>query len=119
MASSARRLTYLLLITIIVLSLWPHAYPTGSGMSDKLGHFLAYAAIAFTSSFGWPRRAGRAAAGLAIMGLAIETVQPFIGRSGDVADWMADLIGLAAGMTGAVLWSATWSTIAARWTRDG
>ena len=65
---------------------------------DKVNHLLAFVALAFTV-----RQAGltwmRAALALLAYGVLIEVVQSFLPtRHGDIADLVADLVGIAAGL---------------------
>ena len=84
--------------------LWPlEAPPPAPEGSDKLVHFIAFAALAFplahTGRFGIiPVLIGASA-----FGAIIELIQPTFNRSADVNDWMADtlgaLIGIGLGLT--------------------
>jgi hypothetical protein len=79
---------------------------------DKIVHFTLYAILAglgawsfhglrgyLTSAFLW-RWAGIYAA----YGVADEYLQPFVGRTGSVADWLADVSGVATATVLAILW---------------
>jgi len=67
---------------------------------DKTCHFLSYlvAGILMLAAFG---RVGRffrpavLAAGLLVLGCLDEWTQPWVGRSCDFMDWLADAIGIA------------------------
>ena len=79
----------------------PPPAPEGS---DKLVHFIAFAALAFplasTGRFGLlPVFIGAAGFG----GL-IELVQPSFNRSADVNDWVADIIGVILGIACGLLY---------------
>ena len=69
---------------------------------DKVQHVVAFASLAFAASFGWEPKARTSlltAAGLLGYGLLIELVQTQLPtRSGEVADWLADAVGVALGM---------------------
>ena len=65
---------------------------------DKLGHFLVFAVLGFWALKAWETSSQhRFLLGfLAVYGLAIEIAQYFVPyRSFSVADWIADLLGIA------------------------
>jgi VanZ family protein len=74
--------------------------------SDKVVHALAFAIDTFLLLLAVVWRPGRAQAlaawtlpillGVATLGVAIELIQATVGRDADPADWIADLIGVAA-----------------------
>ena len=71
--------------------------PTPEG-SDKLVHFIAFAALAFPLA-----RTGRIGllpvfVGASAFGGAIELIQPSFNRSADINDWIADIVGVALGI---------------------
>lgn len=72
---------------------------------DKAQHALGFAALAYSGLSAYPRRPLRLALGLLAYGVLIEWVQSATGwRHGDVADWLADALGVA---VGAAVWAAT------------
>ena len=92
-------LTAFLAFTLSVAMLWPlEAPPPAPEGSDKLVHFIAFAALAFPLA-----RTGRL--GLVVVficasafGGLIELIQPSFNRSADIGDWVADTIGVAIGI---------------------
>jgi VanZ family protein len=77
---------------------------TGIPNDDKLAHFCAFGLLAFlfwrcrqtlSRPIG-PRFAPAAAAWIALYAAIDEYTQPWVGRSGDVRDWVADMSGAAA-----------------------
>jgi len=96
----------------------PPKVPIDIDCIDKIEHGIAYLALGFLGSLfferlGQPRL--RAAAislivGL-ILGVAIELIQPLVGRSRELADALVDLAGLLAG-------SALYLLAASRWGRQ-
>ena len=90
------------LAAITVGSLWPQP-PDAVGGSDKLMHVAAYTLL---SALTWPAfalwRGGIvliAAFGLIIFGIAIEVVQPLVGREQSIADAVANAAGVVLGLT--------------------
>ena len=79
--------------------LWPlEAPPPAPEGSDKLAHFIAFAALAVP-----PARTGRFGlvpvfVGASAFGGAIELIQPSFNRSADVNDWVADVVGVILGI---------------------
>jgi VanZ family protein len=92
-------LTIVVTLTLTVAMLWPlEAPPPAPEGSDKLVHFIAFAALAFplarTGRFGlMPVFIGASA-----FGGAIELIQPSFNRSADVNDWIADVVGVILGI---------------------
>jgi VanZ family protein len=90
---------WLLVVTVIVLSLVRYGGdPRPHG--DKGGHILAYATLMFWFAQIYARGRTRLviAAGLALMGVALEIAQGFTGyRSFEYADMAANTIGVAIG----------------------
>jgi len=98
----------LLVAAVIVASLMPGGSGPDVGNMDKLGHFLAYAALA--SWFGGlfaRRRYWGVAIGLALLGIGLEVLQDLVARnrSGDPNDVAANVAGIAAGL--ALAWWRT------------
>ena len=91
--------TIIVALTLTVAMLWPlEAPPPGPEGSDKLVHFVAFAALAFPLA-----RTGRVGLlpvffGASVFGGAIELIQPSFNRSADVNDWIADVVGVALGI---------------------
>lgn len=86
-----------------VLTLTP---PTGLEMpagSDKLSHLLAFAALAIPLSIVKPRWNVALFAACLAYGAAIELVQPYVGRSREWADLVADMLGITGGLLIALL----------------
>ena len=91
-------LTLAVTLTLTVAMLWPlEAPPPAPEGSEKLVHFIAFAALAFPLA-----RTGRIGLlpvfiGASAYGGAIELIQPSFNRSADVNDWIADIVGVALG----------------------
>ena len=75
------------------------------GMNDKLLHFLAFGGLGFLAAATWAqfRPAGKRNWGglltaVAVYGIIDELLQIPVGRSADIADWYADLIGATLGI---------------------
>jgi len=97
---------WLLLALVIGVTLSPVAYlpPQAFSLWDKAQHALAFASLAALGALAYPRRLGLLAASLLAFGGAIELAQAATGwRSGDWADWLADAVGLFAGLALATL----------------
>ena len=92
-------LTLIVTLTLSVAMLWPlEAPPPAPEGSDKLVHFIAFAALAFPLA-----RTGRFGLlpvfmGASAFGGAIELIQPSFNRSADVNDWVADIVGVILGI---------------------
>ena len=90
-------LTIIVTLTLTVAMLWPLEVPAPEG-SDKLVHFIAFAALAFPLA-----RTGRFGLlpvfiGASAFGGIIELVQPSFNRSADFNDWVADVVGVVLGI---------------------
>lgn len=91
-------LTVALATLIVVLTLTP---PVQTGMpagSDKAYHFLAFTALALPLAVVRPRWSGWLFVLFAVFGAAIEVIQPYVGRSRELADLLSDMMGIAFGM---------------------
>ena len=92
-------LTLIVTTVLTVAMLWPlEAPPPAPEGSDKLVHFVAFAALAFPLA-----RTGRIGLlpvfiGASAFGGAIELIQPSFNRSADVNDWVADIVGVILGI---------------------
>ena len=79
--------------------LWPLEAPAPAPEgSDKLVHFIGFAALAFPLA-----RTGRLGLlpvfiGASAFGATIELIQPTFNRSADVNDWVADTLGVLIGI---------------------
>lgn len=96
-------LTITLAVVIAVLTLARVPVPAGIGGSDKLHHLLGFAALALPVACVRPRWALGMALILAAYGGVIELVQPHVGRSRELADWLADLAGVGLGTLAGVV----------------
>ena len=92
-------LTLAVTLTLTIAMLWPlDRPPPAPEGSDKLVHFISFAALAFplarTGRFGlMPVFIGASA-----YGGIIELIQPSFNRSADVNDWVADVVGVILGI---------------------
>ena len=92
-------LTIIVTLALTVTMLWPmEAPPPAPEGSDKLVHFIAFAALAFPLA-----RTGRFGLlpvfiGASAFGGVIELIQPSFNRSTDVNDWVADVVGVILGI---------------------
>jgi len=89
-------LTTSLMICIGVLTLFPLGLPDVAG-SDKDHHIVAFAALVFPCAVLYPQGLTRVILAAAVYGALIEIIQPFVGRSGDFLDLIADLAGIGLG----------------------
>lgn len=90
-------LSMLALALLTVLSLLPLPAPSGVTGSDKLLHLVAWglAVIPAALALGW--RVLPVVVVFLAWSIAIEFVQPFVGRFLEVADMIANAVGLALG----------------------
>ena len=92
-------MTLAVTLTLTVAMLWPmEAPPPAPEGSDKLVHFIAFAALAFPLA-----RMGRFGLlpvfiGASTFGGAIELIQPSFNRSANLNDWIADVVGVVLGL---------------------
>ncbi|TPE52130.1 VanZ family protein [Amaricoccus solimangrovi] len=88
-------LVLVLLVLVTAGSLDPGHEPLPGFLPwDKARHFLAYAAVAFPIALARPRRWGWMMLGLLGWGLAIEFIQPAVGRDQDMRDFLANSSGV-------------------------
>ena len=92
-------LTLAVTLALTVAMLWPMDQPPPAPEgSDKLVHFIAFAALAFPLA-----RTGRIGLlpvfiGASAFGGAIELIQPSFNRSADINDWVSDVVGVVLGI---------------------
>jgi VanZ family protein len=98
-------------LAVIYLSLTPSPPKVDLEGGDKLGHFLAYAVLAFWfCQFYFHKARAVYALGFVAMGIVLEFVQGALGyRSFELADMAANALGVAAGWAGAALLPLGWS----------
>jgi VanZ family protein len=83
----------------------PMRWIAATHIGDKTLHFAAYALLAFLPVFGFKRRRGIAMAlSMILLGAALEFAQRLVpGRSFEIADMVANALGVLAGGTLALL----------------
>ena len=92
-------LTVVVTTVLTAAMLWPlEAAPPAPEGSDKLIHFIAFAALAFPFA-----RTGRLGLlpvfiGASAFGGIIELLQPTFNRSAEMGDWIADTLGVLIGI---------------------
>jgi VanZ family protein len=92
-------LTVVVTTVLTIAMLWPlEAPPPVPEGSDKLVHFIAFAALAFPLA-----RTGRFGVipvliGASAFGAIIELIQPTFNRSAELSDWVADTLGVLVGI---------------------
>ena len=102
----SRHLWRLLLTALLAVVAWyafkPVEADDGIEHLDKVRHVMAFLSLACAAALGWApgtRTGARIAAALLAYGLLIEGVQTLLPtRSGSVADWLADAVGVALGL---------------------
>ena len=92
-------LTVVVTTVLTAAMLWPlEAPPSAPDGSDKLVHFIAFAALAFPLA-----RTGRLGLlpvfiSASPFGATIELIQPTFNRSAELSDWIADTLGVLIGI---------------------
>lgn len=92
-------LTLMIMLTLTVAMLFPfEAPPLAPQGSEKIVHFIGFAALAFPLA-----RTGRFGLltifiGASAFGGAIELIQHNLNRSADVNDWVVDIVGVILGI---------------------
>ncbi|WP_188127804.1 VanZ family protein [Ruegeria intermedia] len=82
-----------------VFAFWPGSVQ-GSGWGiDKVKHIAAFAALILPVAFLRPGKLVWVVLFALFYGAAIELVQPFVGRSRSWGDFLADLAGIAVGLS--------------------
>jgi membrane associated rhomboid family serine protease len=91
--------TALLAAVIAYLTLTPPRPDALDGLlSDKAYHVIAFAALIFPGAFLYLRSLIWLIPAVLVFGVAIELVQPLVGRSAERADFVADGVGVACGL---------------------
>lgn len=95
-----------LLVGLLTLMIGPFgAVEAGSGVSDKVGHFVAFGLFLWSFGVLFPRMPRLVAAVSVIaLGAAVEVVQGFVGRDASWGDLIADAVGVAVALGLWVLW---------------
>ena len=68
----------------------------GAG-TDKLYHFIAFTALVFPCALLFARTLKWVLPAALLFGGAIELIQPYVGRGGELADFVADALGVVIG----------------------
>jgi len=88
---------------LAVIIAWATLTPTpptpdlDSPHADKIYHVVAFAVLVLPTSVLYARSLTWVLPLACVFGIAIELVQPFTGRSAEVADILADLVGIGVG----------------------
>lgn len=91
-------LTIALGAVIAILTLTPPSQLDMPAGSDKSYHFLAFVALALPLGAVRPRWGTVVFVVLSAYGAAIEFIQPYVGRSREFADLLADMAGIGGGL---------------------
>ena len=91
-------LTFFILTLIIILSLRPLAALPAVPGTDKTHHFIAYAVLMLPTAIRKPKHWLLIALLFAICSGAIELIQPYVNRYGELEDMVANVGGLACGL---------------------
>lgn len=93
-----RRIFYVSILVIGVLSLLPRGIIPELGVSDKLEHCVAYAGLAFLGGYSYPRKIRSVFFALLLCGIAYELGQTLVpDRGPSVWDVVANAIGAMLG----------------------
>jgi VanZ family protein len=106
LASRARTLAAVYLAVLFAATHIPGLPTSGFSLSDKIEHFFGYGILTFVVLVGWELTIGVLqakhyfAVWLAgtLYAIADEVTQIPVGRTCDVNDWAADMLGILAGM---------------------
>ncbi|PCI54545.1 MAG: hypothetical protein COB45_08290 [Gammaproteobacteria bacterium] len=90
-------ITLLLLTAIASLSLWPAAQLPDVPGTDKMHHFIAYAALMFPTALRQPKHWLIITLAFVAFSGAIELIQPYVNRYGEWLDMAANAFGLICG----------------------
>jgi VanZ family protein len=84
---------------IAYLTLTPPRPEASDGLlSDKAYHVIAFAALILLGTLLYLRSLIWLILAALVFGAAIELVQPLVGRSAEIADFVADVVGVACGL---------------------
>lgn len=107
-----------LAVAIVAASLAPQQPAAAAGLSDKLGHYLAYFALALAvSGISTPGRLWRHMLACFLLGALLEVAQAVLteDRSAEWADLAANSAGIATAWLGAARGRAGWGLRAGTW----
>ena len=93
----ARRVTVALAALIGRATLIPAQQLPDAPGTDKLHHLIAFAVLVIPMSFAKPHLFWKYAVYGIMFGIFIELAQPFVNRSGEVGDVLADACGIMLG----------------------
>jgi membrane associated rhomboid family serine protease len=101
--------TVLLTAAIAYLTLTPPRPEASAGLlSDKAYHVIAFASLIFPGALLYLRSLIWLIPAALVFGAAIELVQPLVGRSAEVADFVADIVGVACGLILGLIMRRRW-----------
>ena len=101
--------TALLAAVIAYLTLTPPRPEASDGLlSDKAYHVIAFAALILPGALLYLRSLIWLIPAALVFGAAIERVQPYVGRSAEIADFAADGVGLACGLILGLIMRRRW-----------
>jgi VanZ family protein len=107
---AANTITAILRISFVIALIagfWLSLLPAPEGVQwlawqDKAEHFAFFVLLALLGVAAWTTRPGGVAGALLLYGLAMEVAQSFTPyRLGDPLDWVADALGVGAGLLAA------------------
>ena len=90
--------TIILAVLVAGFALTPVTPPPGAPGSDKLHHFVAFAALVSPCAVMFPRALIVVVPGAILLGGLIEVVQPAVGRQKEMMDFLADTCGVGIGL---------------------
>jgi VanZ family protein len=93
-------LTFLLLVAVAIIALSPAQTPIMNVENDKLGHIVAFTALSMPCALAHPRSLFWLLPLIILFGIAIELIQPYVGRTSDLSDVYADILGASLGTGG-------------------
>ncbi|WP_226622799.1 teicoplanin resistance protein VanZ [Alloyangia pacifica] len=88
---------------VTALTVGPRLPLADALMNDKLQHALGFGAIIAPAAFLRPRWLWVLAPAAIAFGGMVEVVQAYVGRDAELSDWAADIVGVMAASTLAIL----------------